>query len=1173
MCEAEEQETRIWQKGVVVELHFETLKYGILFQNNGVKQVCGADQIRRVPTLHQTPRSARRYFEDLGSRRRSPLHLTPRSGRLSRSSQHSDSYRELEAVLFAQESFEHQITVPAEADLAELREIFAETLMVAVGDDDALLLFLRRSSGDFVQLSEFYMATHPHLLERSRPLEFRVLTPEAHAAEKAFEGVSGLHVGGISQDVIRAMPAWPGRLLEGTFFGLEEKESLIGPVARRDREIQLRVNVGRFGLKHRRPDGHRHMLGVLLDQLVKLNLFAGTQEELHRLLRDWLSDHLEDERFGLSEFLGRNGVEGMILPKDPASDWFGDEPLIFAFLQVFRVSVLLIGSLAQRDWFRQLFPLGMGPGDGLPQCFIGFVMAFEYWSLEHHGFICFSNGEKKKHGDEQAGFLSIQYWDHASPQANTTYFSQSKGSADEHRLVIGIAMYNEGPNELKRTLTSLAEQQVDLEKSGIFSQALLVMDGFEQMDAATAIYLESIFCGSDKTLRGHWREMTTFLEDHGARVREVEAKAGAGDVTARQSLTFVIENVFPATTAVESDPSRRSSPRHAGVVVDPESDGEEDEGVKKTIRLSLIIKSDNRRKHNSGTWVMCPQSGFARSSAADFLLMTDCGTIFEKKCLDQLVRFMLRHPMAVGVTARTRILWAHEQGTSKYFLEGLSMRSIYRLVQMADYEVIHMLQVGCYSLVGMLPVLPGPCALYSYRALITPGRIVQERTHLDQYLESYVERDGMGRVSDDFRSPYSHFEKVITHDIAEATVLRENLKIAEDRIPSYAVVSHGRPAMGALSRGPYTTWVTGVSSFGPVFKVEAETEIRCVVLFYLFFFFLLIFYLFRSFIAQRRRWINGALCSFIWLCFSYPNLILGAPSMSITRRATIYLLYLLQILNYVFACLFTSIFGSAIFLSVIQLGGTVTTGIIVSSVYAGVALLFGIVHHWKPLIKSFFYVLAVMNACGMVVVLVAMFQAAAIAFQGEAALTIWTGFFVLLFLPFLMMLISLDFHSFGLLLLSFIPYLLFLPSLVGTFTLYSMARIGDTSWGNRASSDRWLFKNNVSPNQLKGVLNRLGSDAQVVLVFLVLINAGLLVAFYFLYTVWAFLLTVVIILLIPTAVQFSFSVVWFLWNYFRIVTGRLSDFCFKEKSNDETGLWLRQNTVGNMDHQIELRDF
>lgn len=84
------------------------------------------------------------------------------------------------------------------------------------------------------------------------------------------------------------------------------------------------------------------------------------------------------------------------------------------------------------------------------------------------------------------------------------------------------------------------------------------------------------------------------------------------------------------------------------------------------------MKSLNRRKHNSQEWMF----SFAQHYAADFIFLTDCGTLFEQGCLLRLVvskkRFTLiktnsfkvhmkSNDLCVGCTGRQRVMSAADQ--------------------------------------------------------------------------------------------------------------------------------------------------------------------------------------------------------------------------------------------------------------------------------------------------------------------------------------------------------------------------------------------------------------------------------------------------------------------------------------------------------------------------------
>lgn len=79
-----------------------------------------------------------------------------------------------------------------------------------------------------------------------------------------------------------------------------------------------------------------------------------------------------------------------------------------------------------------------------------------------------------------------------------------------------------------------------------------------------------------------------------------------------------------------------------------------------------------------------------------------------------------------------------------------------------------------------------------------------------------------------------HFSSLVATPPSQTNLVVEGVKLAEDRIPSYALVTHGQA-------GSYTTWVDGA-----IFYFQAETTLE-------------------AFAKQRRRWINGAMFSYVWL--------------------------------------------------------------------------------------------------------------------------------------------------------------------------------------------------------------------------------------------------------------------------------------------------------------------
>lgn len=125
-----------------------------------------------------------------------------------------------------------------------------------------------------------------------------------------------------------------------------------------------------------------------------------------------------------------------------------------------------------------------------------------------------------------------------------------------------------------------------------------------------------------------------------------------------------------------------------------------------------------------------------------------------------------------------------------------------RSLQAYEYEAGVSTFNGVFSLLGYMPVLPGPCALLKFKTCLEDGGI-------DEYL------DLVNSPPEDDASDVELWQ-------------RGNENLAEDRILSFTIVFPAR--IKAVRR---TEWVPLA-----LFYYDAETE-------------------FRTLCPQRRRWING----------------------------------------------------------------------------------------------------------------------------------------------------------------------------------------------------------------------------------------------------------------------------------------------------------------------------
>jgi cellulose synthase/poly-beta-1,6-N-acetylglucosamine synthase-like glycosyltransferase len=66
------------------------------------------------------------------------------------------------------------------------------------------------------------------------------------------------------------------------------------------------------------------------------------------------------------------------------------------------------------------------------------------------------------------------------------------------------------------------------------------------------------------------------------------------------------------------------------------------------LRVTVVIKGDNRKKHNSHEWFL---QGFAEAyPTADLLFLSDCGSSYKDKCIRRLAEYLVEHPDYAAVT-------------------------------------------------------------------------------------------------------------------------------------------------------------------------------------------------------------------------------------------------------------------------------------------------------------------------------------------------------------------------------------------------------------------------------------------------------------------------------------------------------------------------------------------
>ncbi|KNC71366.1 hypothetical protein SARC_16095 [Sphaeroforma arctica JP610] len=167
----------------------------------------------------------------------------------------------------------------------------------------------------------------------------------------------------------------------------------------------------------------------------------------------------------------------------------------------------------------------------------------------------------------------------------------------------------------------------------------------------------------------------------------------------------------------------------------------------RSLNLCLLVKRDNRKKHNSHEWFF----SCAKVFGAKYALTTDCGTLYDSECTYRLLRHMEENEGVQTCTGRQRVMSMGMQEVEK----GDSLMEMwYRSIQAFDYEVSITSFQAAFALVGFLPVIPGPLGMWRMEGL-------------DDALEHYY---------------------TIASAKQTGELIQGNLLLAEDRILSYGAV-------------------------------------------------------------------------------------------------------------------------------------------------------------------------------------------------------------------------------------------------------------------------------------------------------------------------------------------------------------------------------------------------
>ena len=255
-----------------------------------------------------------------------------------------------------------------------------------------------------------------------------------------------------------------------------------------------------------------------------------------------------------------------------------------------------------------------------------------------------------------------------------------------------ITLYDEDVSDLKATLAALGCMFPNVQRK---VRVLIAQDGWiRASDSVKKYFRDELCCGAKED----WNDL---------------------DMAAQASVcrTFIIQPIDDFTGDLL--PTRVSETLEMDV--------------------SLLIKTDNRMKHNSHSWFY---RGFCKEYPSDYLFMTDVGTTFDDACLQKLEAFMDANS---GVAGCHGYPWVAKLGRGASWIQRyLRAMQEYELGPLAtDHDR------GFQSMFGFQQTLSGPCTMLRTEDATYPSLL--------SFMSSVLER-----------SP------------SELTILKSNLNIVED---------------------------------------------------------------------------------------------------------------------------------------------------------------------------------------------------------------------------------------------------------------------------------------------------------------------------------------------------------------------------------------------------------
>jgi cellulose synthase/poly-beta-1,6-N-acetylglucosamine synthase-like glycosyltransferase len=583
------------------------------------------------------------------------------------------------------------------------------------------------------------------------------------------------------------------------------------------------------------------------------------------------------------------------------------------------------------------------------------------------------------------------------------------------KITVLIPLYNETVDDLKRTLGDLHRCIMEMNKIGGGNvHILIVLDGWN---------------ATHETIKEYIKQMYPDIAEQ-------------------------IDNIKNATNKVETYVVQKLQNDEVTYTTIDED---------KNLKLSMLIKLDNRRKHNSHAWFL---ESFVQEMDSDYIFLTDCGTRFDKKCLINLYRGIQNDPSCSAISGRQRVMTAEQQDSSDDFRGYM-----YRCMQRFDYEASLASFVGCFSIFGMLPVIPGPCGFYRLEAMCDKAkRAEMKKSLLTEIVDAsqvannevvitvpHKEDDGNYIDAIDF------YLKTVSLNPDETGMLVGSLLLAEDRILSYAAV--------LKTTKHYQT------KYEPnaCFYFEAETNPTTLL-------------------QQRRRWINGTIAGYLWLLGNIGLLL--KSKLYFYEKIFLTFLVFSQIMMFIVMSCGVSILTIGIRYPLMSFFKLQT--LYVECIVAGYLLVYVIFVylHSSPKRKRklntiLFDIITILNVFVSILMVLSLVLN---VLQYERIMNI-----VIVgancIMPFILAAMH-DLTSLKLMITSFIQYVLLLPTFTAFLSVYAFSRMWELTWGNRPSDKLHTIAKKKSEAELQQIKDNLLTNAQGVAWSLVVLNLVLSAVFY-----------------------------------------------------------------------------